>query len=260
MGVPFRGSTYLNLIYLMLAFPLGLFYFIFLVVGFALGFGLLIIWVGLPVLLLVFLGWWSFAAFERQMAILMLREEIPPMSPNSLAGQERRDESLWSRVIAHLTNPVTWTSLLYLFLKFPLGILSFVMAVTLLAVTAVFLTAPVSFWFVQPEIWFTWNQVWRIDTLGDAIIAFLVGLPLLLVSLHILNGFAWISGKFARVLLGSASALKTESTPEAGIITASPSEALLNQDDRQTGETEEPPSTVREEIPPTDPEVGDEES
>ena len=35
-GVAIRGQTYLNLIYLSLSFPLGLVYFIVLVVGFAL--------------------------------------------------------------------------------------------------------------------------------------------------------------------------------------------------------------------------------
>jgi hypothetical protein len=205
-GVVIRGDTYLNLIYLFLAFPLGLFYFIFLVVGFALGFGLLIIWVGLLILLFVFGGWWLFATFERQMAIGLLHEDIPPMKPPVNADEELVKKSLWDQLVAYLTNPVTWTGLLYLFFKFPLGILSFVVSVTLLAFSAVFLTAPLTFWFVQPEIWFTYNLVWRIDTFGESLLAFLIGIPLLFISLHILNGLAWLSGRFARIMLGSARA------------------------------------------------------
>ncbi len=42
-GVVARGQSYLNMIYLLLAFPLGVCYFVFLVTGLSLGIGLLII-------------------------------------------------------------------------------------------------------------------------------------------------------------------------------------------------------------------------
>ena len=47
-GVAARGQTYLNIIYLLLSFPLGTAYFVFLVAGLLLGLNLLIIWVGIP--------------------------------------------------------------------------------------------------------------------------------------------------------------------------------------------------------------------
>ena len=52
-GVVIEGQTYLNILYLLLAFPLGLFYFIFFVVGFSLGLPLIILWVGFLILALV---------------------------------------------------------------------------------------------------------------------------------------------------------------------------------------------------------------
>jgi hypothetical protein len=67
-GVIARLQTWKNMAYLALAFPLGLFYFVFLVVGLALGVGLVIIWVGLPILAVVVLAWWAFASFERLQA------------------------------------------------------------------------------------------------------------------------------------------------------------------------------------------------
>jgi hypothetical protein len=201
-GVIARGSTYLNLLYLLLAFPLGLFYFIFLVVGLSLGFSLLIILVGILVLLIVFAGWLAFGAFERQMAIWLLREDIPPMTPQQLRNRPAESAVSWKGFVAYLANPVTWTSLVYLFVKFPLGILSFVVSVTALAVTAVFITSPLTYPFFQPEVWFTYNSLWKIDTLGDAMIAFVIGVALLFISLHVLNGLAWVSGRFAWVMLG----------------------------------------------------------
>ncbi|HZD55859.1 MAG TPA: sensor domain-containing protein [Anaerolineales bacterium] len=201
-GVIARGSTYLNLLYVLLAFPLGLFYFIFLVVGLSLGFSLLIILVGILVLLIVFAGWLAFGAFERQLAIWLLREDIPPMTPPKLRNRPAESAVSWNGFVAYLANPVTWTSLVYLFVKFPLGILSFVVSVAALSITAVFITSPLTFPFLQPEVWFTWNSLWKIDTLGDALIAFVIGLALLFISLHVLNGLAWVSGRFAWVMLG----------------------------------------------------------
>ena len=46
-GVFVKPQTYLNILYLLLAFPLGIAYFVFLVTGFSLGISLLILWVGL---------------------------------------------------------------------------------------------------------------------------------------------------------------------------------------------------------------------
>ena len=59
---PVEVRTYTNLFYLALAFPLGLFYFIFLLTGLALGFGLTIIWIGLPILAVVLAASWGMAA------------------------------------------------------------------------------------------------------------------------------------------------------------------------------------------------------
>lgn len=205
-GVVARGETYLNLLYLLLAFPLGLFYFITLVVGFSLGFSLVILLVGILILLIMLAVWIGFAAFERQLAIWLLREDIPPMTPRRLREHPGESALSWDGFTAYLGNPVTWTSLVYLFAKFPLGILSFVAVVLAVSVTGVFLTAPLTYNFVQPEVWFTWNSVWVIDTLGDALLAFLIGVPLLFAFLHILNGLAWVSGKFAKIMLGTAGA------------------------------------------------------
>ena len=101
---PFRLRTYSNLLYLMLAFPLGLAYFIFLAVGLPLGLGLTIVWIGIPILALVFAGSWGISAMERQAAIHMLGADVPPMMPPPV--QEER--SFWQKVYAFYTNPVTW--------------------------------------------------------------------------------------------------------------------------------------------------------
>lgn len=196
-GVILWPQTYLNLLYLLLAFPLGLFYFIFLVTGFSVGLALVIVWVGLLILPVVFLIWWVCAALERQLAISLLGEKIPPMEPAKPA-----EPGFWPAVKAYFSNPVTWKSLLYLFLKFPLGILSFVVLVTLGSVVLSFIAMPVIAIFTTPQVEIAGNIVWQIDTWWEALPLSLAGLVLLFPSLHILNGLAWISGRFAFWMLG----------------------------------------------------------
>ena len=53
-GVMTWRQSYLNIVYLILGFPLGLAYFVFYVTGGALGIGLLIVTVGAAILLLLF--------------------------------------------------------------------------------------------------------------------------------------------------------------------------------------------------------------
>jgi hypothetical protein len=62
-GVLRRSETYRNLGYDLLAFPLGIAYFVFLVTGLSVGVGLVIIWVGVPILLGVVLAWRGLGAF-----------------------------------------------------------------------------------------------------------------------------------------------------------------------------------------------------
>jgi hypothetical protein len=195
-----RPQSYVNLLYLLVAFPLGLAYFILLVSGLASGLSLLVVWVGIPILLLMGAVSWSLAGFERLMAIHWLKEDVPAMAT---ASSEAAD--LWTRLKRHLANPVTWKSLVYLFLKFPLGLAAFVVLATLLPLTVASIALPILFKFSPSfragEILSVGLPGWEVDSLGRALIAGLAGLLLWPVTLHVTNGMAWVHAKFARVML-----------------------------------------------------------
>jgi len=195
------GQAYLNLLYLLTAFPLGIFYFTFLVSGLSLGISLLIIWVGIPLLLLVGAGWWGLASFERYLVIHLLKENVPEMARPSSQGTD-----LWTRFKKYCSNPVTWKSLLYLFLKFPLGIFTFAILVTVISLTLAFLSMPFTYdslqFFQDVSVSIgPWLPVWYIDSMNDALLAALIGLLLWPVTLHITNVLAWVHAKFAKVML-----------------------------------------------------------
>ena len=207
-GVVADPQSYINIVYLLLGLPLGIAYFVFLVTGISVGFGLLIIWVGVPILVLVLAGSWLLCELERVLAIGMLHEDIPPVAPNpsgqaeagvqGLGSEERLFIGTWRRLKAHLTNRLTWTGMFYLFLKFPLGIATFTIAVTLVAVTAGLLGAPFYYW-VDDGIEL---GIWQVDALWEALILTLAGIPLVFISLHLMKGAAFLSGRLAQVMLG----------------------------------------------------------
>jgi hypothetical protein len=194
------GQAYLNLFYLLAAFPLGVFYFAFLISGLSAGISLSIIWVGIPILLLVGVGWWALASLERFMAIHWLKEDVPAMALPST-----EDADVWTRFKEFFTNPVTWKSPLYLLLKFPLGIATFVILITLTSLTLAFLTMPFTYEFLpefQVGIFLDPGlSTWRIDSISDALLGALIGLMLWPVTLHVTNGLAWVHAKFAKVML-----------------------------------------------------------
>jgi hypothetical protein len=212
-GVPFRVRTYLNLLYLLLAFPLGLIYFTFFVIGISLGLATAVLLVGFFILAFVGLGWWAFAVFERYQAIWLLGMDVPPMDkPGS------HPATFWERVKDLLTNPVTWKSLFFLIVKSPLGVFTFVILVTLAGVSLGLLAAPVAYLFV-PDYGITINgeTVYALDTLWEALLAFFLGILFSFFSLHVLNYLAYVYGLFAQMMLGNP---RPELAPAEAIVPA----------------------------------------
>jgi hypothetical protein len=190
INVAFQKQTYLNIIYLLFTFPLGTAYFIFLVTGLSLGLSLSVVWVGIPILILVFLAWWEIASFERQLAIWFLDVDIAPMGIEEVTGG-----SILDKMVQRLKNPVTWKALFFLFIKFPLGILSLVVTVLLISISLSMLLIPLAHGF-RGLVWSGSN--------GEVLIVFILGLVITLISMHIMNFLAYESGKFAVMMLGSS--------------------------------------------------------
>ena len=179
VGVIVNPQSYLNIIYLLLGLPLGIAYFVFVVTGISVGSGLLVIWVGVPILAFVLLGSWAICQFERLLVNTLLKEEIPRIDrvdtsrqpESSLGAEERLFIGAWRRLKAHLSDRLTWTGILYLLLKGPIGTGSFVMAVVLISVTGSLLGAPAYYW-VDQGIDF---GIWQIDELWEAVILTIIG-------------------------------------------------------------------------------------
>lgn len=182
----------LRMLYLFLSFPLGIFYFVFLITGVSLGIGLSIIWIGIPLLFLVITGWWGMARLERTIAAGLLQADLAPAAPRP-AGS-----GLIDRLKRLLTDPFTWKGLLFLFLKFPLGILSFVLSVSLVSVSLSLILAPFYYWIPEVDLNFVFA---RVVTMEGALFVSLVGVAIGFVTVIVLNGLALMWRSLAQVLL-----------------------------------------------------------
>jgi hypothetical protein len=198
LGVVVNPQTYRNIAYLLLTFPLGVVYFVFLVTGVSLGASLAILWIGIPLLIGVLLLSRTFANLERRLTSNLLNINIAmPTSNNTQKG-------FWQHAKAVVLDALTWAEVFYLFSKFVLGIISFVTVITLLAVSLGLMATP--FFWNQLGIE-AWNVgipgIWTVDSFPKAVAVSLIGVMVGVASLHVTNGLAWIYGEYTKAILES---------------------------------------------------------
>ena len=224
-GVPFRGQTYRSLAYLLLAFPLGIAYFVVVSVGVATGVGLLVTLVGVPILLVTLYGVTLIAGFEASLARHLLDMDIP--APKSLKrGDQHGSVSLdslltWARRI--VTTPTTWTALVLVGVKFVFGTVAFAVLTAAAASSLVLLATPIVVLTDVPlqvgsagdgitvGILTSGDPLWVVDTLPEAAGLAVVGLFATLVTLHLANGLAKFGGLSTAALLDVDGANRTPS-------------------------------------------------
>jgi signal transduction histidine kinase len=185
-----RPQTWLNLLYLLLAFPLGVAYFIVLVVGVSTGAALAVVIVGLGILLATLAASRGMAAIERGLARAVLG--VPIATPPDRTGQAPLE-----RILRWLRDPMTWKGLVFVALKFPLGIVTLVIVGAAGFFSLVLLFAPLIVLGTTVTVF-----GWIVEAPLQALPLTIVGAPAVLLSLHLFNGMAWLWGLFARVMLG----------------------------------------------------------
>lgn len=214
-GVPFRGQTYRSLAYLLLAFPLGIAYFVAVTVGVATGVGLLVTLVGVPILLVTLYGVTLIAGFEASLARHLLGMDVP--APELLrrtgdsGGTNLESLLAWSRTV--VTAPTTWTALVLVGVKFVFGLMAFTVLSVAASASLVLLAAPVAVLTDGPlHVTSTTDGLTMgvvtggepllvVDTLPEAAGLAVVGAFATLLTLHLVNGLATFGGLSTAALL-----------------------------------------------------------
>ena len=158
------GRTYGRLLYMLLCLPLGIAYFTFYVTGLSLGVGLAILLAGLVILLAVALATVPLGLFERELTIHLLGEPVPSPGFRNPDG-----ENVWEWLKDTLSNRVTWTSMLFLMIKFPLGLAAWVATIVALAVSFGVTASPVIVAFGGNVEFGFWSPATPAEALSTAI-------------------------------------------------------------------------------------------
>jgi signal transduction histidine kinase len=141
LRAPIEARSWREFGYVMLSLPLGIIMFTFAVTMFSLGAGLLITFLGIPVLAAALAGCRGFGALERARARGLLGVEVSEPEPLRM---KQRGAMAWMG--AMLKSGASWRHLLYAVVQFPWAVFSFVVALNFWVYGWALLTYPLWFW------------------------------------------------------------------------------------------------------------------
>jgi uncharacterized membrane protein len=194
-GVVADPRTYTSMFYMLLSLGTGIFYFTWVVTGMSLSLGLAILIIGLPFLVLFFASVRLLSIVEGRIIEVMLGERMPRRPLYTERGQP-----LMSRIVAMFTDPRSWSTLLYMLLMLPIGIIYFTLTVSVLSVAISFIAAPF-IWLFGGHLGMTIGIYTDTDLNWLSPLLFPLGVVLLFVFMHVARGIGHLHGQLAKHLL-----------------------------------------------------------
>jgi hypothetical protein len=171
----------------LLGLPLGIAYFAWLVTGISVGVGLFITLLGIPILTLVLASVRPLLEGERGLANALLGTEIPR------AGLAPGGRGWLGRLKAYWTDATTWRGVGYLLARFPVGILTFSVAVAVYSAAFGLIGAPLLAPLETMDFGF-----WEPNTVLEGLSLVPLGLVLLVAAGWISEGMAAMSRALIR--------------------------------------------------------------
>jgi hypothetical protein len=186
--------TYGSLAYSLLGLPIGIFGFVVVVTGVAMGLGMLITLIGIPILVATLLFVRAMANMERRLAWSLLDASMPRRSP----APTFEPGVWWRRLRELITSRRTWWEVGFILLRLPLGIVGFTVAVTLISLMFGGFVMPILVALgVESQI-----GSFVIDTVPESFFYLPISLLYLLVGPRILLGWGEVLGRIATHFLG----------------------------------------------------------
>ncbi|NCT67987.1 MAG: hypothetical protein GXC76_10145 [Rhodanobacteraceae bacterium] len=197
-GVGADPRAYASLFYMLLSLATGIFYFTWAVTGLSLSLGLSILIFGIAFAVLFFGTVRVLALVEGRIVEVMLGERMPRRPPYT-----ERDQPIGQRIKAMFTDPRTWSTLLYMLLMLPLGIVYFTVAVTGIALSVGLVAGPVAallagLGWIDADVNMAGTVLPPLLVLPLCVV---LGVVLLFALLHLARGVGRLQGALAKHLL-----------------------------------------------------------
>ncbi len=195
-GIIASPRAWAAMLYMILSLATGIIYFTWAVTAVSVSASLIILIVGVPLAWLFFLSFRGLALVEGRIVEALLGVRMPRR-----AVFIRKGDGWFGSLKGVFSSRSTWTSLVYLILMLPLGILYFTVFVTLIAVSLGMVASPVLELIFEIQV-FDFRETWWIPIW---LMPFVVagGAALFLSTLHLGQLVGKAHGKLARAMLVS---------------------------------------------------------
>jgi len=183
-------------LYMLLSLVTGIAYFTLATTGLSVSLSLLPLIIGIPVTMLFLLSVRAIGFVEGRMVEALLGVRMPrrAISPGEGLGW-------WSRFKIILSARSTWTTIIYMLLMMPLGVVYFTLTVTLFSLVLSLIGAPVIQYILNEPILYMNQGVWIPFYVMPVVVA--LGAMLVVLSLHLAKQMGKIHGRFAKAMLVS---------------------------------------------------------
>lgn len=194
-GVYIDPRTWGSLLFTFITFVTGIIYFVWAVTGASISVSFLILIVGVPIAILFLLSVQGLALLEGRLVEALLGERMPRRPLFAQPGLK-----WFERLKALVADKHTWLSMLYMILQMPLGIVYFVLNITLIALALSFMAAPLIqiFWNI-PVLSLNSGPVfmpyWALASMAIG------GFILLTLDMHLVRAIGWLHGRYAKWML-----------------------------------------------------------
>lgn len=198
-GVVADPRAYTSLLYMLLSVATGIFYFTWAIAGLSLSMGLLLLaLIGVPLGILFFASVRGISLIEGRLVEVMLGERMPRRPLYS-----DRDKPILTRIQEMFTDPRTWSTVVYMLLMLPLGVLYFSTALIMVVLTLGMLVAPVA-WLLGFPVTIGWeNGVVMLPSVTLPLLS-VGGLLMVFATLHLARGIGYLHAQLAKNLLVKA--------------------------------------------------------
>nr|BFD83293.1 sensor histidine kinase [Streptomyces sp. Xyl84] len=222
LRAPVEARSWRELAYVLLSLPIGILLFTYAVTMVSLGAGLLVTFLGIPVLAGALAGCRGLGVLERVRARGLLGLDVAEPEPLRMKGH---GPLAWTGAV--LKSGGSWRALLYAVLQFPWAVFSFVVSVVLWANGWMLLTYPLWFWVFpmwagQGGIQLYGDEHHRIylDNPFEIAVTALVGLLITLATPWIVRALTTVDRVLVHGLLGPSrlSARVVELESDRGVV------------------------------------------
>lgn len=194
-GVLADPLAYSSLFYMLLSLATGIFYFVWTVTGLSLSLGLCILIIGLPFAVLFISTVRALSLVEGKLIESMLGVRMPRRPLYSDRGKP-----FGARVKAMFVDPRTWSTLIYMLLKLPLGIIYFVFGVIGLTIPLALAVSPITdamfgIGFINVNDLVIAPPLWALP------LTLPLGIFLFCITLHMARGIGELQGALAKHFL-----------------------------------------------------------